>query len=1095
MTEKTKLYQQLLNILNNKDLAVFHKPIKEVLDHHKKLSEIAYNTSPTKGCNEIRVDNQFYSINALGTPNSIFATYGVKKDQFSIKTNTLRKAIDKIMKDILNSTVSGVYVPMLKVIFLHNSAKFFLHDYLHSVIITGNKTNYVYKKTTLSINLAEALFQFLLSQVPELKLLFSSFDYHKMLFLNNKQIKSISNFVTILFKNDSKELAAYFNKHNIKNEPLQKHLKEYLKDVFMKEYDKNTIYIEEVKNTIKLADFETSKLDNRNNVNKFFTTFGTYVIMMFIPSDNQAFTTKTVTVYDPTEKKHRHYDIISPIQEVIDDALLNKPAPKHFLTEEQLYITHTETQHKTNEDEYRDLVADNVSKLIHENPRITLALEESCYMRYEKIYTKLSIDVNYLSTFLNLLDEGLSETYILYLFDIDTKLIAKLGHNNKPLQILFQIIKDAAINFKNDLTATNLQKRIDAKIRLLIRDNNSTTKQSLANIKEVLYDMINKLCYRKQQLISLISDSILYSLFKYFIAVTYIDSRGRSYLEAFSLNILTNPQAKLFVNLYDPNEGANPNKRELNIIKSSLNFKQTQDKIEAIINENLVESANISNIQEYICTYLNIESVNFKSLVENDHYMNNRLLLNHLATIIKKPKKLYYVHKLICYEQLRFRNIHDTIICNYIQKDASSSGFQVMATFFGDESLARIGNLIGKKDFNVYLKATNYCGKIYSEFNTLAEDALSLFNAEDLLDDTTLTLSLQAYTQDYYNANIKSSATKKKYLKTLVNINLIISSISHEILQKLEEIIEHCDIPDCEHLLQYLPSSHKTLIDDLVNLTLFKNSRKILSYLLCIKYGIRLKFICEKILMINDSDSYLWNDRTLTKSHVMTTLYRSTPYGRRVTYIKFLKEHFIIKQDTLHEVEEFATFLEQTTSIFLSNTTNIKILYDFADELSKNKVIIRNRNFKITIDPKITTEFQVSCSSFYEKRGPQLVLHLITNKSDKKKLKTMLMANIAHYLDSDIMHHFVELCRYINKKSEENGSSYRLAYERNHDCFILNCPILLPILLEEAYLRFCSQDNMNFIRGLSPEIIAKYRKLSVNAFLALVDPINPYFIK
>ena len=110
---------------------------------------------------------------------------------------------------------------------------------------------------------------------------------------------------------------------------------------------------------------------------------------------------------------------------------------------------------------------------------------------------------------------------------------------------------------------------------------------------------------------------------------------------------------------------------------------------------------------------------------------------------------------------------------------------------------------------------------------------------------------------------------------------------------------------------------------------------------------------------------------------------------------------------------------------------------------------------------------------------------------DHKKLKSMIGPNIIHSMDSSIVHYLRVLVNKINNTIP----SFQLGLEMNHDCYILTFPILLPILLEDSYLRLAETDYIRYISGLSETDIKSYQRMSVEQFLKLLTPLNPDFIK
>jgi hypothetical protein len=904
-----------------------------------------------------------------------------------------------------------------------------------------------------------------------------------------------------------------------------------MKNLFIKEYKKNTIFDDQIKKIIEESLRIFDDISLKNDINREQIALGHYLLDIML--EHKLFKiTYMISAKDPNTK------YIEPENDILNFIFKTKWYEKPMLSENQITL-----EYKMKEENF-NILLNNMSKNVHENPRINLEFQPKSYVRKKRLYTKLSINRDYLAIFLATINDGLTEDEILSLYNIEPIKIQKLRElNNSMVNKVITSLLCEAQNFSRVLTPSKIQEDLTSELKMIEEaisnkqadrktqndislkndvfiENNSSNDvtynvwdiENLRNefnsflpYKTHIKDLINKIASRKYQLVELIIQSIDYSIYKYFIHTSYYDSRGRTYLAAKTLNILSNPLAKMLVSIYDVNEGNYPSHKCLKIIKSCLTFNQTKDKIIPKIEEDIIDE-HIEKIYMYINSYLNLKSEDLKKLIKNQSFIGNqRKLLNYIKPIIKKYKKLFYVHSLIVYEQFRYWDLHDKTIINYIQKDASSSGFQVMAAFFRDPQLAQISNLIGKENYDLYTKSSLYCYDLYKKTYEFAMRALKWFglDAMNFINESELKIDFCNYKLEDYDLLKLMPQKNMSYIIYLIRINFETSVITRKFLESLTHHIKNMmltqeafDVSICSFLLPFLPVSDTKLMQNLSEMNNFNGLKPILEFVFCLRLAIRIVYIAERIIQIPHNEPTLWTSKELNKQSVMTRLYGSTSFGRKNTYIKLFSETYMIPQASKWSLHELASFIDIGNSEFLAKNTNLSTLDDFADEIcSDKKIIIKNRNFKITLEPKITHDFQVSCSSFSKKRASQLVMKKITNVIDERKLRSMFMANLAHSMDSDIMHHFTALCLNINKQLENANSSYRICFERNHDCFILNYAPLLEIIVEEAYLRFCQQDNINNLVGLSNEQISKYTKKSIKEFMSLLDPINPYFIK
>jgi len=169
------------------------------------------------------------------------------------------------------------------------------------------------------------------------------------------------------------------------------------------------------------------------------------------------------------------------------------------------------------------------------------------------------------------------------------------------------------------------------------------------------------------------------------------------------------------VSLYNPNASAIITVNELTVIKSCLSFNQTNIAIDNLCKLDLEKEQDNYSLQ-YIDSYLNNNnSITLRDLItDNKYFINQNMLLNYLLENVKKSKRLFYVHSLIYREQLKHRGLADMDLCSYVQKDASSSGLQMLSILFRDLKLAEIANLKDNNYYDIYTKASDNCLKEYN---------------------------------------------------------------------------------------------------------------------------------------------------------------------------------------------------------------------------------------------------------------------------------------------------------------------------------------------------------------------------------------------
>jgi hypothetical protein len=187
----------------------------------------------------------------------------------------------------------------------------------------------------------------------------------------------------------------------------------------------------------------------------------------------------------------------------------------------------------------------------------------------------------------------------------------------------------------------------------------------------------------------------------------------------------------------------------------------------------------------------------------------------------------------------------------------------------------------------------------------------------------------------------------------------------------------------------YLPKRYMKKLGDFSEVYEFKKYKQILIYLFCFKICITYSIYHRKILRIShNDDNSLWFSRDLTKSHVITSLYNSTSYGRRQLYLEYI-------------LIEFVQFIDYVIHFYLITECSLAKIHKFTNEICNDKpIVINNQFFTITLNSLVTDKIQVRRSSITGGNTSQLVIKKLTNKFNSEKLRFMMfLANLTHSFD------------------------------------------------------------------------------------------------
>jgi hypothetical protein len=293
---------------------------------------------------------------------------------------------------------------------------------------------------------------------------------------------------------------------------------------------------------------------------------------------------------------------------------------------------------------------------------------------------------------------------------------------------------------------------------------------------------------------------------------------------------------------------------------------------------------------------------------------------------------------------------------------------QVMAGFFNSEALAKLSNLIGSTDLQFYSQTTNAIFEDLKSLITLFELYVSLYNPHDtpimpLFPDHLefVLLSQEDYKWAEYNSSAGSS------LNDGIRMDLKVSSC-----------IRGYALLCCKAVINIKPLN-ELLIDDifpligvktqelyftLLNLYEFTQYTRELKLIFCIRYAVRIV-----VIGINENNpESLWFSRGLSKHATMTKLYGSTSYSRKEKYMDILNGIAPIPTHPPYyrnRCLELVSFIDRATTRFLNKQKGIALIDSFLNALSFDKpIILNNRNFKLTLSPKMETFKQISCPAF-----------------------------------------------------------------------------------------------------------------------------------
>jgi len=739
-----------------------------------------------------------------------------------------------------------------------------------------------------------------------------------------------------------------------------------------------------------------------------------------------------------------------------------------------------------------DLIYENNSDFVHSNPNIHLNINYNCYLTKYKPKIKLSIDRQYLQDFLIYLDNLYKIEHkfsnidyfkdFLSIYDIDFDSFTKVYYeaSKKERAILKNILK-----FSLDL-------------------NNKTNSNILAQIKKlpqhlvgIIKKIYNKIFNNKIFFIGLLQEAILYSIYGYFIVNTFIDARGRLYLQGYNLNIQNFPFAKTFIKPYNPCDLAlieNNYSFMQNTFKKRCTYKIIKNKISKMSFETFSKQFNKDKLT-YLHKFFDQDQLSLNKLEEyllQDINFNSSL--DFIKKYIKKGEKLFFVHSCILLHKYPTHNLS-----NYYDIDANSSGIQMTSILFKDEALGKMCNLFGEDNCNLFMLAANtfksdrkFLTRHINQFKEKINLSIDVGDKAIIIDKDTYeklkTLSLQEKVNAFLNADLSISYKLPELILDLFN-------------EMKEEFYKNKDEFNSLLKLDWLLS---TRLESTLKFRLLQHvDNDFIKYLLIIYQGIKFNKNLTDCSWILDLDLlYL---KEVWKMLVMTYGYGSTLMGR----IKDIHSFFKKKAPTFLDINSklnsklysIAFIVEYFFSSFKKKYLSVSgYLIDMADILARDMIFIENKFFHIVLRPLVTKRSFVTITGLDKKRQVQLSIRSRIKKLNISALRRGFGPNFIHSMDAYIVHLFHEMLYDINKELIKKNLVAN--HYTTHDSFMMLITPYLHLLVEDCYHSLIKYDYIHTLKGLRAYqkksmllIMKKYFSKDNTQFYLNSECLNRHFMK
>lgn len=725
-------------------------------------------------------------------------------------------------------------------------------------------------------------------------------------------------------------------------------------------------------------------------------------------------------------------------------------------------------------------------------------------LEIEKVQLPQLMDINdmYYNDILSIMTHSLQEHFdnILMLYDFSFKqlhvLLSKYPKTNDNLNDLFYKALSHMLRYMLSFnTITYLQIQEDV------------LPPQPFNGKAVIKELFDKILQYKVFIVGLIKDAIIYSHFEYFVANSFLDSRGRLYNREVFLNIQNNPIAKMFVKLYN-----NPEKQHFSYkvwykIKGYLSEFATYNSSKEHLafasniyddkNMSLFKERNAVLVQEYISSYFDLKLFTKDT---NENYDFNKLLnmsldeqLTFVKKYIKKKKKLWIV-----IQKLKAYAAGD--LFQVIELDANNSGSQMISILLLNQKLAKECNLIGQESFDAYTQILTGYNDILISLNLLLNycNPLMFIYKQELQDEPIYNHILLKDYNDYKQGLYSREDMALKIFPMVLHANLKLSTGFKLAFQLLFQVLDltHIDYNQLTKYLNVIPKNERELVESHFK-DYNKEFRDFCTTILVLRIAFNLNCYYTNYTWLNPTET-IWMDRDLFKKPIMTLYYNATRYTRIQHFDDFFKAYS--RKYNKNIKNNSFVYLSNFTELFFRDFTRTHLYGNLSMQklttmlyAKKESIHISNGYFNIKINPTLKKSIQVESKTIKNKRQ-QISIRLPTRNLNNKKLKQTLSPNIIHSMDAYIVHKFIEKVVTINNIIK--GDGFILKYYINHDNFACNMPFILPILLKECYYELTCTDYLSFIRELTEQERIELRAGDTKTFSeAFKTNSNPLFVK
>lgn len=596
-------------------------------------------------------------------------------------------------------------------------------------------------------------------------------------------------------------------------------------------------------------------------------------------------------------------------------------------------------------------------------------------------------------------------------------IVAKEESRSTPLDDTVLNTVDAIYNINITQICSSLSEQHKALLASLVmfafdfKQYYSIALEEMIGSHLFLRNVYNQIVSGKYFLRYLLNDLNIFSNFRHIYIPKYIASTGRFFSKPFVLQLQGHKLCNAFITFPKA-----PSLTELQYNNFLTIMKTCMPNIEEQYLNNSFDD--FQNHKKYLMTeFLKsfcIEETPFQYYDINKHILDQ---VTWLYPYVKKKINILYVNTLI---QGYILDDYDHFV---YQKDATSSGIQIIGLLTRSKSLCKWGNITGTVPSDIYQV-------FQKEFETYHLQGKAF---------------LEKFTVDHFSLTLEEFFTKHTMQNKPLQEILLEPTKSKDtnISKSLEQILLNLKIPG--HIVGYVKMEDRHPTAEIIH---------------------KLRILLKIHKIMSSLPKQIFTSRKLFKKAVMTYGYGAGDKARLLAFKEFITNmlselgYATVNEEDLNTISDYLNkYFMSRCKTYLFDITSYNDL--IRNVIQDNKKEVNSKEpVKIEISSELAWHFRIFKIdnegrvrvTIGNKRPIHLRVTTYTNEKDYDKMISTLGSILIHSIESTIVGTYVTLAAKINTLCKQENIPLMIAFA-NHDCFGINTlfAFFLTPIMQYAY--------------------------------------------